>query len=325
MSYQPPFTITTKILDQISDISILIGQMEALKHNVVSPKLRKINRIKTLTGTLQIEGNPLDEEKITAILDGRKVLATVRELAEVQGAIKAYDNLEKYQYNSLDDLLSAHYKLMGGILKDAGKFRNKNVGVGSHIAPPVNVVAGLMEELFSWLGETTLHPLIVSSIFHYEFEFIHPFIDGNGRVGRLWQSVILYHWKEFFTYIPVESVIRDHQNEYYKAIEASEDLGESTPFIEFMLESIKEALADLPKSDQVNDQVSDQVRKLLDVMDERYLSSSEIMQKLGLSHKPTFRKNYLNPALESTLIEMSEPNSPRSPKQKYRVINKSKR
>lgn len=242
-TYQPPFTITPKILDLVSQISEAVTKLEFLEPQNITPMLRKANKIKTITGTLEIEGNTLGVEKVTAILEGKRVLGSVREIAEVQGAIKVYDALESFEYKNLDDLLSAHQMLMAEILTKAGSFRTKNVGVGSdegvvHVAPPHGQVPSLMQDLFVWLKESDIHPLIKSSVFHYEFEFIHPFIDGNGRIGRLWQSLILHDWKDIFSNIPVESVVKDAQEQYYEALEASGTLGESTPFIEFMLEAI---------------------------------------------------------------------------------------
>ncbi len=192
---------------------------------------------------MEIEGNFLGEEKITAILEGKRVLGTMAEVLEVEGAINAYKEFENYNYENLNDLLKSHKILMSGILKTAGHFRSVNVGVGgsdgvSHVAPPFDKVPDLMIDLFEWLKRSDEHPLIKSCVFHYEFEFIHPFSDGNGRIGRLWQSVILYNWKEVFNAIPTESIIRDNQDRYYKALEDSGSLGESTPFIEFMLEVI---------------------------------------------------------------------------------------
>jgi Fic family protein len=253
MSYQPPFTITSKILSLVSLISEKIGEIETIKNSVITPYLRKKNRIKTLAGTLEIEGNFLGEEKITAILNGKRVLGTVLELAEVDGAIKAYEKLQDYDANSLDDLLHAHKILMGDILKTAGTFRKINVGVGgesgvSHVAPPHDRVPELIHDLFEWLKTTQEHPLIASCIFHYEFEFIHPFSDGNGRMGRLWQSVILYNYKNLFSSIATESIVRDYQDKYYKALEESGEAGESTPFIEFMLEVILESIQDVPNN-----------------------------------------------------------------------------
>ncbi len=190
MSYKPPFTITSKIVNLISDISEEITKIEYEQNEVITPLLRKKNRIKTIAGTLEIEGNFLGEEKITAIIDGDRVLGTMLEVAEVEGAINAYKNLEKYRYSSLTDLLNAHKIMMNGILKDAGMFRNINVGVGnkdevSHVAPPYKFVPNLMQDLFGWLKDSDEHPLIKSCVFHYEFEFIYPFSDGNGRIGRL--------------------------------------------------------------------------------------------------------------------------------------------
>mgnify|MGYP002631380501 CR=1 FL=1 len=241
--YEPPFTITPKILDLVSQITESVTRLELLEPKSISPTLRKVNKIKTITGTLEIEGNTLGFEKVTAILEGKRVLGTTREIAEVQGAIKVYDELENFDYKNIDDILLAHKMLMDEILTKAGIFRTKDVGVGGsegvvHVAPPSGQVPNLMHDLFDWLKDSEIHPLIKSSVFHYEFEFIHPFIDGNGRIGRLWQSLILHDWKSIFSSIPVESVVRDAQEQYYEALEVSGSLGESTPFIEFMLEAI---------------------------------------------------------------------------------------
>jgi len=243
MSYTPPFTITPTILDLVGEIGEAVGKLELLAPTAMTPKLRKANRIKTITGTLAIEGNTLGIEKVTAIVEGKRVMGSVREIAEVNGAIKVYDNLDTFDYKKLDDLLAAHRMLMGEILTDAGIFRSSDVGVGGdggvvHVAPPYDRVPQLMRDLFEWLGTTDMHPLIKSSVFHYEFEFIHPFIDGNGRIGRLWQSLILYDWKPIFSAIPIESVIKESQRGYYDALEAAGSMGESTPFIEFMLQAI---------------------------------------------------------------------------------------
>ncbi|MEA3353068.1 MAG: Fic family protein [Campylobacterota bacterium] len=320
MGYKPPYTITSTILSLVAQISEKLGEMKSFSKK--SLMIRKKNRIKTLTGTLQIEGNTLDEKQITAFLDGKSVLGTYKEIEEVKGAVELYDNLEKLDYQKEENLLKAHKLLMQNLLNNAGKYRVSNVGVGgkdgvTHIAPQAELVNKLMCELFEWLSNTKEHPLIVSSVFHYEFEFIHPFVDGNGRIGRFWQSLILYQYKSIFSFIPIESLVRDRQKEYYKALEDSGTLGESTPFIEFMLETI---LLALEQNDQVSDQVSDQVKKLLDILNDEWLSVNEMMEKLELKHKATFRKNYLNPALELGYIQMKEPNSPRSPKQKYRKV-----
>ena len=246
MSYTPPFTITTAILNLVADISEQVGELNA-SALVSSPQLRKQNRIKTITGTLAIEGNTLGEEQITAIVDGKAVLGSARELAEVKGAIAAYDALPSLQPANSQDLLAAHALLMADILSTPGTFRNQAVGIHKsgkihHVAPPAHKVSGLMGELMQWLSSAQDHPLITSSVFHYEFEFIHPFTDGNGRMGRLWQSLILSQWQPLFLSLPLESVIKEHQTQYYQALEQADEQANSTPFIQFMLTAIGQTL-----------------------------------------------------------------------------------
>jgi len=246
MSYKPPFTISSEILNLVASISEQVGMLSASSLNA-SPQLRKQNRIKTITATLAIEGNTLTEDQVTAIVEGQRVLGTARELAEVKGAIKAYECLSTFQPNSIEDLLSAHGMMMSDILINAGKFRQKAVGIHKgniihHVAPPAHQVSGLMADLLNWIGSSNDHPLITSSVFHYEFEFIHPFSDGNGRMGRLWQTLILSTWHPLFLSLPLESLIKDNQHHYYQALEQADEQGESTPFIHFMLSSILETL-----------------------------------------------------------------------------------
>ncbi|WP_419678497.1 Fic family protein [Aliarcobacter lanthieri] len=281
-TYTPPYKISSKILKLSTQISEELTKLQFANTLKISPMLRKKNRIKTLAGTLEIEGNFIGEEKITAILDGKRVLGTVKELAEVQGAIKAYEKLDELRYDELDDLLLAHKILMDEILTTAGSFRSVNVKVGEHIAPQPNMVNELMINLFSWLKNSDEHMLLKSCIFHYEFEFIHPFSDGNGRIGRLWQSVILNSFNPIFSLLPTESIVRDYQEEYYKAIEDSTELGESTPFIEFMLEMIFKSIQTTLKSDQKSNYKSDQ--KVLALMKENSkITIYELMEKLSMS------------------------------------------
>ena len=247
MAYQPPFTITTDILNLVAQISQQVGELNASQLNV-SPQLRKQNRIKTISGTLAIEGNTLTEEQITAIVEGKPVLGSVRELAEVKGAIAAYDALPTFTPSAINDLLTAHGLMLSDILVNAGEFRSKGVaihkgGVVHHVAPPGHQVSGLIADLILWLKQTKDHPLIASCVFHYEFEFIHPFADGNGRMGRLWQTLILSKWHPLFISLPLESVIKDHQQAYYHALEQADNQADSTPFIHFMLSVIQQTLA----------------------------------------------------------------------------------
>lgn len=247
MSYEPPFTITSEILNLVANISQQVGQLNVSVMNA-SPQLRKQNRIKTLAGTLAIEGNTLTEEQITAVIEGKPVLGSMREVAEVKGAIAAYDALPTWQPDNLDHLLTAHGLMMSEILTNAGRFRDKAVGIQKgkevhHVAPPAHQVSGLMADLAQWLKQAKDHPLITSSVFHYEFEFIHPFSDGNGRMGRLWQTLILSQWHPLFLSLPLESVIKDHQQQYYQALEDADQQADSTPFIHFMLSVIAQTLA----------------------------------------------------------------------------------
>ena len=267
MAYQPPFTITTEILNLVAQISQQVGELNASQLNA-SPQLRKQNRIKTITGTLAIEGNTLTEEQITAIVNGKPVLGRVRELAEVKGAIAAYDALPAFKPGKLKDLLAAHGLMMSDILVNAGEFRNKAVGIHKgnvvhHVAPPAHQVSGLMADLTQWLTQAKDHPLITSSVFHYEFEFIHPFSDGNGRMGRLWQTLILSKWHPLFLSLPLESVIKDNQQQYYQALEQADQQADSTPFIHFMLSVI---LQTLEQNAPVNAPQNAPVNEVIDVV-----------------------------------------------------------
>jgi len=289
--YTPPFSITSTILTQVSEISELISDIKHIEAKKITPKLRKKNLVRSITGSLQIEGNSFTEEKVTAMLDGKRVLGTVKEVEEVRGAIKAYEQMNSYDYAKMLDLLHSHKLMMGTILTNAGEFRSGNVGVYgkdgvSHVAPPPYRVNELMIDLFDWLATTKEHPLVVSSIFHYEFEFIHPFSDGNGRIGRLWQSVILIAYKELFSFIPIESIVKENQQAYYDALEAAGSAGESTLFVEFMLESILKSLRDFlknqKKSDQKSNLKSDQ--KILALMKKNAkITIKEICVSTGLS------------------------------------------
>lgn len=242
----PPFTITSKILNLISSIERLIGRVESLDTPKPQPQLRKSNRVKTLQGSLAIEGNSLDVEQVTAILDGKRVMAPQNDIQEVLNANAVYEKLGTYQPSSSKNLLQAHGAMMRTLIPEAGMWRTGNVGVMkgdvvSHMAPPAERVPFLMEELLQFL-KTDTHDLIKGCVFHYEFEFIHPFQDGNGRIGRFWHTLMLCHYHEVFEYIPVESLIKDHQSEYYKVLEQCDCAAESTLFIEFSLEMVMKSL-----------------------------------------------------------------------------------
>jgi Fic family protein len=328
--YHPPFTITPRQLTLVGEICERIGRWGG-REFPLSPQLRKANRIQSIQASLAIENNSLGIEQVTAILEGKRVIGSMREIQEVRNAIECYDQLPRWKPAVVEDFLAAHGLMMKALVDHAGVFRPGGVGIyrGSqliHMAPPAERVEHLVGDLFEWLARTDLHPLIASSILHYEIEFIHPFSDGNGRLGRLWQSLTLSQWHAELAYLPVEGLIRDHQVEYYEVLGAADRLAEATPFVEFMLTIIRETLDKAPASDQVGDQVSDQVKALLKAYGgDAELTSDELLRRLGLRHKPTFRKNHLNPALLAGLIEMTEPDSPRSPTQRYRLTREGRR
>ena len=212
---------------------------------------------------------------------------------------------------------------MMGLVTEAGMFRRGGVGVFAgdrlvHMAPPASLVPQQIEALLRWVENEAVHPLIKSCVFHYEFEFIHPFADGNGRMGRMWQTLLLSRWKPVFAWLPVETLIRERQDEYYAVLGKSDSTASATPFIAFVLGALRDALRDVAKTDQVNAQVSVQVRAVLEALGDEALSSNELMARVGLAHRGTFRKNYLQPAMDMGLVEMTVPDKPNSRNQKYR-------
>ena len=326
---KPPYTITPDLLARVEQIGEAIGRAEAggITQDL---RLRRINRIRTIHGSLAIEGNLLSAEQVSTILDGKPVIAPPKDVQEARNAIRAYDQYRQWNPAGEADLLHAHQILMTGLLDAPGRYRRTGVSVTGggevhHIGPPAGRVPGLMADLLGWLDSTHEHPLIASSVFHYEFEFIHPFEDGNGRAGRLWQTLILTRWKALFAHIPVESLIHARQGDYYDAIRRSSATGESTPFIVFMLEVMLEALRIPVASDQAGDQVSDQVARLLAALRTGPKTTADLMADLGLSHRPTFRKNYLHPAMSAGLVEMTRPGSPSAKNQKYRLTARGRR
>lgn len=298
-TYLPKYTITPKIITLIEKIGESLGVF-SVRANAEDLRLRRIHRIQTIHGSLAIEGNTLNEEQISTILDGKPVVAPPREVQEVRNAIKVYEELLNWDPARQSDLLSAHKILMLGLLDAPGHYRLGGVGVGGaegivHVAPPAGRVPELMADLLAWLGNTQEHALIKSCVFHYEFEFIHPFADGNGRIGRLWQSLILSQWNPLFAHVPIENMVYAHQKEYYSAINKSTNMAESTPFIEFMLQIIENTLT---KSVTANDTLSDTVNfermktpeaVLACIATNNHLTRQDIAEQIGKSVRSVAR------------------------------------
>lgn len=322
--YKPPFTLTSVMFDYAANITEKIGQINNYNNLRKMPILRKNNRIQSVHSTLAIEANSLSLKQVKDVINGKLVIGFEREIREVKNAYKAYEQITKINPYSIDDLLYVHGILTNGLIEESGKFRSGNEGVFDEdnncifIAPKPDLVMDLINDLFNYIKENKdkINPLILSSVFHYEFVFIHPFSDGNGRMARLWQNIILSHWKEVFVYLPIESLIKKYQKEYYKVIDDCNNSGESTEFIEFMLKMIDESLNNLLKN--INSNTDEYVNKLLEVMDYNIpVSAKELMNKLNLKSINSFRKVYLKPALNMGLIKSTNPDKLTSKNQRY--------
>jgi len=323
MDYKPPFTLNEKIVNLVADIMELVTKMTLSEVEGINPRIRRDNRIKTIQASLAIENNSLSLDQVTAIINGKRILGPGQDINEVKNAYEAYELLLNLQPYSIDSLLRAHKILMDKLAAEAGVFRSGGVGIFAgeqlvHMAPPAQFVPEQIKTLINWAEQAEIHPLIKSCVFHYEFEFIHPFADGNGRMGRMWQTLILYNWKRIFGWLPVETLIKERQEKYYEVLGACDKAADSAMFIEFMLEAIYDALIEIDTTDQVGEQVTEQVRKLIDSIGQDTLSGKELMERVEIKHRPTFRQNYLLPAIEQGFIEMTIPDKPNSSKQKYR-------
>ncbi len=286
-SYIPPFTVTDEMTSLVVEIAETLGRMSVNDKDIPTPTLRKENRIKTIHSSLAIENNSLSLEQITAIIEGKRVLGPPNEILEVMNANEAYNILFELNPYKEEDLLKAHRLMMTDLVKENGIYRSDGVGVFDgqkciHMAPPAIRIPYLMKELLSWVKKTKVHPLISSCVFHYEFEFIHPFADGNGRMGRMWQTLLLMQWKPIFAWIPVETIVKKHQQEYYSSIAQSDKAGNSTIFITFMLKCILDSLQEIEESNQKSNQKSN--RKLLDAVSKNpNITIRELQDFLGMS------------------------------------------
>lgn len=325
--YIPPFEISNEMLKKVSDIMEKIGKLDSFTNLDKTPYLRKQTKINSVHSSVAIENNPLSLEQVKDVIDGKLVIGEQKDIQEVKNAYKAYEMLKDINPYSIDDLKKVHRVMTFLVEEVSGEFRTTSEGVFDDngncifVCPPGDRVNSLMNDLFEWLNENkdTIHPLILSSIFHYEFVFIHPFTNGNGRTVRLWQNSILYKWKDIFEYLPIESKIHKYQDEYYNSIALCHKNANSNVFIEFMLKMIDETLDEviytshLPlTSETIN------INKLLDVMESgKPMTATEIMEKLGIKSKETLRGQYLDPAIKQGLVSLTIPDKPTSKNQMY--------
>lgn len=305
--YKPSFQMTEEITNHIVEIGEYAGSITTYESLHSDPVLRRENRIRSIHSSLAIEANSLSLEQVTDVIDGKRVLGPQQDIREVKNAYEAYDQMMKLDPYSIRDLLKAHKIMMAGLVKEAGVFRSGNVGVFAgtqliHTGSPANYIPELMNQLFDWLKKTKYHPLVKSCIFHYEFVFIHPFADGNGRTVRLWQTLLLSKWKEFFAWLPVETLVHENQDEYYEAIQLSNNAGESTVFVEFMLRMIRDALKELVDNQNSKSDVSGNVArnvvrnvvtnedKLLELLrQDGHLTAKVLASSLGLTERQVQR------------------------------------
>ena len=327
--YDPPYTITNSMLTYVSRISEKLGKISTAQGLETKPHLRRNNRIKSIHSSLRIEANSLSLGQVRDVISGRMVIGEQREIQEVKNAYEAYERLPKIDPYSIADLKTLHGIMTKYVVEESGFFRTGEEGVFNgdkcvFMAPPAKLVSGLMDELFSWMNRVrgSVHPLILSAVFHYEFVFIHPFADGNGRMARLWHTAILSKWKPIFEYIPLESQIEKFQDEYYKAIAACHSDSRSDTFIEFMLSQINNVLDELTEQiEQSDNQFPLCVKKLTDCMEyDVPYTAAELMQRLNLKSRNALRNNYLSPAMRLGLVVMTIPDRPNSRNQRYRKV-----
>ncbi len=325
--YIPPFEISNEMLKKVSDIMEKIGKLDSFTNLDKTPYLRKQTKINSVHSSVAIENNPLSLEQVKDVINGKLVIGEQKDIQEVKNAYKAYEMLKDINPYSIDDLKKVHGVMTFLVEEVSGEFRTSSEGVFDDngncifVCPPGDRVNSLMNDLFEWLNENkdTIHPLILSSIFHYEFVFIHPFTNGNGRTVRLWQNSILYKWKDIFEYLPIESKIHKYQDEYYDSIAKCHKNANSNVFIEFMLKMIDETLDEAISTSHLpitNETIN--INKLLDVMESsKPMTATEIMEKLGIKSKETLRGQYLDPAIKQGLVSLTIPDKPTSKNQMY--------
>ncbi len=324
--YTPPFNITNQMLTLVASISEKVGRISVTSNMQAKPHLRKNNRIKSIHSSLRIEANSLSLGQVRDVINGRTVLGEQKEIQEVKNAYAAYEKLSEINPFNMEDLKRMHGIMTKYLIDESGEFRKGEEGVFNgdkciFMAPPAGNVPELMNSLFHWLNRfrEEVHPLIMASVFHYEFVFIHPFSDGNGRMARLWHTAFLTKWNSVFEYIPIESQIEKFQDEYYEKIAKCHSAGNSNIFIQFMLEQIDKILSEIIEQISLGDEnISEYVKRLLDIMEyDTPYTLTALMELLELKSKETIRRHYIHPALKLNLIQMTLPDKPQSRNQRY--------
>ena len=337
--YEPPFRLNEGIMSLLAEVCELVGQVEVAHREVMTVHLRRENQIRSIHSSLAIEHNSLTLEQVTAILDGKRVLGPAHEIREVQNAAEAYALMQSLNPLRGEDLLKAHRLMMNTLVREAGRYRSGGVGVVAgnqviHMAPPAHLVPYQVQDLLTWYEKSSLHPLIKSAVFHYEFEFIHPFADGNGRMGRMWHTLLLAQWRPFFAWLPIEEFVARRQKEYYQALQVADSEANCECFVRLMMEVIRDVLRELApevgerevvddrsSSDQVVTKLSaserEAVEALLGALGGDVLTARELMGRMGLRHRTHFRRHYLLPALAAGKIVRTLPDKINSPRQRY--------
>jgi Fic family protein len=334
MYNKPPYTITEKAADYLAKIAEAATRLEFGTEFKRDIRLHRENRMRTIYSSLAIEGNSLSLDDVTAIIQGKVVAGRQEEIKEAKNAYEAYDKIMTFDPYSVSDFLKAHHLMTQGLLKDSGKFRSGDVGVfegdkAVHIGARPQFISQLMEELLEWAGKSELHPVLKSAVLHYEIETIHPFSDGNGRMGRLWQTLLLAKWNAIFAWIPMESILYQNRPQYYQAIEDARKANDSGVFIEFTLAAIFDII-ELQEKHQEKHIVKHQVElsdihiAILKALENKSLSRKDIFAAIGLGGDSRSFKRNIEPLLTGGLIEMTVPDKPNSRLQKYRLTDKGR-
>ena len=334
MANKPPYTITEKAADYLAKIVETVTRLEygtTFKRDI---RLHRENRVKTIHSSLAIEGNTLTLGEVTAVIEGKRVAGKQTDVKEVKNAYEAYDKIMSLNPYSVKDFLKAHKLMTEGLLDESGRFRSGDVGVfdgdvAVHIGARPQFVPELINNLFTWAKESVLHPVLKSAIMHYEIETIHPFADGNGRMGRLWQTLILAKWNAIFAWIPMEAILYQNRSKYYQAIEDARSANDSGIFIEFTLSAVFNSIID-QEQHQVNHEEQHQVeltetqRSILEMLEDVILSRKNIFSKIGIKGDSRSFKRHIKPLLVDGFIEMTVPDKPNSKLQRYRLTDRGK-